>query len=71
MISSILKSPQQDPTLICSDVFWFGKKTFFSSSNLSLLPDCVYKCTAGVQPPATPKQSHEIEILLPVTEVHH
>ena len=46
-----------------------GKKIFRSSSKVSLLPDCVYKCTAGVQPPAIPKQSQEIEILLPVTDV--
>ena len=34
-----------------------------------MFPDCVYRCTAGVQPPAIPKQSQEIEILLPVTDV--
>ena len=68
-ISSSLKSPQQDPTLIWSELFLFGINIFLSSSKVSLLPDWVYKWTAGVHPPATPKQSHEIEILFPVTEV--
>ena len=49
--------------------FTLDKSLEGNDHKVSLLPDCVYKCTAGVQPPARPKQSHEIEILLPVTDV--
>ena len=67
-ISFISKSPLHDPTLNCSEGYLFGKNTLSFSSKANFPPDCVNKCTAGVQPPATPKQSQEIFILLPVTD---
>ena len=39
IISFILKSPLQDPTLICSDGYLLGKKTLSFSSNFNFPPD--------------------------------
>ena len=62
-----MKSPLHEPILIWSDGYIFGIKTWSSSLNFNFPPDCVKRCTAGVHPPETPKQSHEIDFLGPTT----
>ena len=63
-VSSSVKTPLADPSVVSFCFDWLGIKASIFSLNFVLLPDCEAKWIVGVQNPETQIQSHCIFSIL-------